>query len=1027
MPDYWQIVHFAWRRYMRLIKEYPRFARYVVVIGLWGQVLQPITILAQNVIRGCVTDSQSSQPLVGANVFLVGTALGSATNIEGNYRIESVPEGTYVLRVAYIGYADQEVPVTVLKGKPQVINFELGAIVIRGAEVIVQGQAVGQAAAINQQVSSNTIINVVSQEKIQELPDANAAEAIGRLPGVSLLRSGGEANKVILRGLEAKFTNVTIDGVKIPPTDETSRGVDLSTLSQSSLAGVELYKANTPDKDGDALAGTINLVTKKAPSSRKIKTDLKGSYNNLMHSANQYDLALHFSERYFKDILGVQVTGNMEKRIRSNEEITLDYNQNPSQSDAGYYIDDFILEFTDEIRKREGLSLLLDINTPDDGTIRINNIYGQTLRDYFWYSRDYPAVGGGDYNGNPFYDYRDREQTIKTYSTSIHGNNNLFRLNLNWGLSYSQSKSDYGFDYETRFVETDGMLSTPKIQSHPEQLIDYAVNDFTTANLYWIYFRKQNNSDIEKTAFADVAKKYTLFNFITGELKIGGKFKIKDRYNARDEYFTPYYLGKYQKYELLPDSTFREKDFTGTYFEDWQALDRQYISIQYFYGKHGTRNISDKYLLNPLVDRERVREWWYLNRYGIDATGNIKEVWANPLIKYDDHDVTERVSAAYFMNTLNIGQAVTLIAGVRLEKENNDYLAGYMPNMISGFPVPPNPFKDTTSTHTETVVLPNLNLAVSPLNFMKVRLAAYKALARPDFNMRIDRFIAGRPAEVGSNMQVHVGNPKLKTAEAWNYEFNTSLFGDYIGLISISGYHKEIKNMFHMLRNFSTTAVKDAKGVWQDTLIQSFGIKWPSKMGGAGYVVTLPYNSPRPTKVWGLEFEHQINFNFLPWLLKHIVLSYNVSFVNSETYIYTQKLDSVYYDPPGPIGPRWVYFTKRGERKQKLESMPEFFGNVAVGYDIGKFSARLSVFHQGEYYISYSATGEGDRKNNPFTRIDLSLKQGLTDGIAVFLNINNLMNIEEGSSIYNQIYKRKLFRYSQRYGMTADMGLTFKF
>lgn len=996
----------------------------LALMFLW--LLPNFTFGQSSSIRGIVIDTTSIRPLVGANVFLVGTALGAATSLEGEYRIDAVPPGVYRLRVSYIGFQDVEIPVVVQAGKTLTVNIALQPEVIRGETVVVERQALGQAAAINKQITSHTIVNVISEEKIQELPDANAAEAIGRLPGVSLLRSGGEANKVILRGLDAKFTNVTVDGVKIPPTDETSRGVDLSTLSQSSLAGVELYKANTPDKDGDALAGTINLVTKKAPSTRKIKLDSKGIYNDLMRSANQYDFAVHYGERFFKDILGVQLTGNLEKRIRSNEEITLEYNQNPSQSDAGYYIDDFILEFTDEVRKREGLSLLLDINTPDEGTIRINNVFGQTLRDYFWYMRDYPAVGGGEFNGNPYYDYRDREQTIRTLNSSIHGKNHLFSLNLNWGLSYSESQSRYGFDYETQFVETDGMRSTPKIQSHPEQLINYAVNDFNSTNLYWIYFRKQNNSDIERTAYADIAKKYTLFKIINGELKFGGKYKVKDRYNARDEYFTPYYLGKYQKYELLPDSTFRLKDFTGTYFEDWQALNVQFIPIKYFFGEHETRDIYDKYLLNPLVDRERVRQWWYLNRYGIDATGNIKEVWANPLIKYDDHDVTERVTAAYLMNTLHIGQALTFIAGVRIEKEDNDYLAGYMPNMVSGFPVPANPFKDTTSSHTETIVLPNLNLALSPFSFMKVRLAAYKALARPDFNMRIDRFIAGRPAEVGSNMQVHVGNPNLKTAQAWNYEVNTSFFGDYIGLISVSGYYKEIKNMLHTLRNFSTTAVKDANGVWQDTLIQYFGIKWPSRMGGAGYVVTLPYNSPHPTKVWGLEFEHQINFNFLPGLLRHIVLSYNASFVNSETYIYTQEIDSTYYDPPGPLPPRWTKFTKLGERKQKLENMPEFFGNVAIGYDIGKFSARLSVFHQGEYYISYSATGESDRKNNPFTRVDLSIKQGITDNISIFLNLNNLTNIEEGTSIHNRLYKRKLFSYSQKYGMTADMGLTVK-
>ncbi|HNZ36472.1 MAG TPA: carboxypeptidase-like regulatory domain-containing protein [Candidatus Marinimicrobia bacterium] len=269
------------------------FKKEWLIVGVIILTMKSIASPASTV-RGVVTDSLTSKTLVGANVFLVGTALGSATDIEGNYRIESVPSGNYVLRVTYIGYKNKEYNVVVPEDGTVIQDVKLSPDVIRGQEVIVRGQAIGQAAAINQQITSATIINVVSEEKIQELPDANAAEAIGRLPGVSVLRSGGEANKVILRGLEDKFTNITIDGIKIPPTDETSRGVDLSTLSQSTLAGIELYKAITPDKDGDALAGTINLVTKKAPIARKVKVDFKGIYNDLMKSANQYDLSVQY-------------------------------------------------------------------------------------------------------------------------------------------------------------------------------------------------------------------------------------------------------------------------------------------------------------------------------------------------------------------------------------------------------------------------------------------------------------------------------------------------------------------------------------------------------------------------------------------------------------------------------------------------------------------------------------------------------------------------------------------------------------
>jgi TonB-dependent receptor len=1011
------------------LKGKPIMGKTIQKISLLALILISTSALAQGTLRGVVTDTLDNSPLVGANVFLVGSALGSASNLEGEYRIERVPAGTYTLRFSYIGYSTKQIRVEIQNNKTVQINAALAQHLIEAGTVVVTGQAIGQAAAINQQITSNTIVNVVSEEKIQELPDANAAEAIGRLPGVSLIRSSGEANRIILRGLDAKFTNVTIDGVKIPPTDATGRGVDLSTLSQSSLAGIELYKAITPDKDGDALAGSVNLVTKKAPEIRRFKADLKGDYNRLMESANQYDFSLHYGERFFNNALGMQLAGNLEKRIRSNEKINVNYGESQYQS---YFINNFLLEFTDEIRKRDGFGVYLDVNTPDNGTIRFNNVYSRTKRDFLWNKRDYPVEGAGDYSGFPGYRYRDQEQEINTFSSSIRGDNELLGLNLNWGLSLAQSKSQYPFDYEAVFVEPDGMGARDRIRTNPEQLISLAINNFSAANLYWTYYRSQRNFDKERTAFLDVARQYLLNNNVSGQIKIGGKYKIKDRSNVRTEDFTPYYLGRWQRYELLPDGTFGPKDFTGTYFEDWlNTTGGGFIPMAEFLNNPTSRGIYGSYSLYPLIDKDRLRQWYELNRYGIDVTRNQREVWVNPLIRFDDYDITEKVGAGYIMNTLNFGQKVTAIGGLRIEKEDNDYIAMYMPGAVGGFPVPANTIRDTTSSASQTVILPNLNVAVSPFDFMKVRVAAYKALARPDFNMRLDRYIAGRPAEVGSRLQVFVGNPKLKTARAWNYEVNTSFFGNTIGLISLSAYYKEIEDMYHTLNSFNTVAVQDNQGVLQDTLIQRFGIKWPSQMGTSPYFVTLPYNSPKPTKVWGFEFEHQINFDFLPGLLKGMVLSYNASVVRSEAFVWISKIDSVFYDPPGPIPPTWRNFTALADRKQKLEGMPEFFGNIALGYDIGRFSGRISVFHQGEHNILYSASGLADQITMAFTRVDMTFKQGITDNLALFMNISNASNLEDGSLIKNvsldQGFNRRLFNQSEKYGLTADFCVTLQF
>jgi hypothetical protein len=180
---------------------------------------------------------------------------------------------------------------------------------------------------------------------------------------------------------------------------------------------------------------------------------------------------------------------------------------------------------------------------------------------------------------------------MKTYNISIRGDNHLIGFDLNWGLSYAKSESRTPFDFEAIFVEPSGMNASPKVQTNPKQLISYAVNDFTNTSLYWTYFRDQENSDKEKTAFTDIAKKYTIGGYFSGEFKFGGKYRVKERMNERSEDFTPYYLGKWKTYELLPDGTHRLKDFTGTYFEDWLDAGGGFITIDRFFSEQSDRDV----------------------------------------------------------------------------------------------------------------------------------------------------------------------------------------------------------------------------------------------------------------------------------------------------------------------------------------------------------------------------------------------------------------------------------------------------
>ena len=179
-------------------------------------------------IEGTVLDRKTKEPLVGANVFIVGTSLGTASSNEGSYRLSNIPEGDYILRASYIGYETKELKINVKSNQISAYDIQLSYKSLQGEEIKVTAQAKGQMGAINKQLKAKSIKNIISSDKIQELPDANAAEAVARVPGVSIKREGGEGNKVVIRGLSPKYNKITVNGVSLASTSGSNRSTDIS-------------------------------------------------------------------------------------------------------------------------------------------------------------------------------------------------------------------------------------------------------------------------------------------------------------------------------------------------------------------------------------------------------------------------------------------------------------------------------------------------------------------------------------------------------------------------------------------------------------------------------------------------------------------------------------------------------------------------------------------------------------------------------------------------------------------------------
>ncbi len=253
-------------------------------------------------VTGIVMDSKTKDLLVGTTIMIKESKQGTVSDVNGNYTIQGVLAGNVTLSISYMGYKPQEIPLVLKKGESRNLNIQLEDLSLEMGEVVVTGQARGQQAAIKQQLNASGIVNVISSEKLQELPDANVAEAIGRLPGLMTQREGGEGQKIVIRGLEPKYNTVSINGMIAPSTDPNDRSTDLNMVASEIIGGVEVMKAITADKDADGLGGTINIILKDAPEGFKASASLQGGYHKQIKNIGDVKGSIYLSNRFFTRI-----------------------------------------------------------------------------------------------------------------------------------------------------------------------------------------------------------------------------------------------------------------------------------------------------------------------------------------------------------------------------------------------------------------------------------------------------------------------------------------------------------------------------------------------------------------------------------------------------------------------------------------------------------------------------------------------------------------------------------------------------
>lgn len=212
-------------------------------------------------ITGYVVDNKKVG-LVGAVVYIDSLQRGTTTDLNGRYRLVDIPIGEYDMTVSYVGYKKIEKRIKVTE-KTKEYNFVMDENLVLN-DVVVAGTAGGALKTLNQQQTSSRIMNVIPANQIGSFPDPNIGDALKRIAGIHVQYDQGEAKLVSIRGTDPAYSTVSINGAAMPSTSD-DRAVRVDAIPADMVQAVEVSKTITPDMDGDAIGGAINLVTRKAP------------------------------------------------------------------------------------------------------------------------------------------------------------------------------------------------------------------------------------------------------------------------------------------------------------------------------------------------------------------------------------------------------------------------------------------------------------------------------------------------------------------------------------------------------------------------------------------------------------------------------------------------------------------------------------------------------------------------------------------------------------------------------------------
>ncbi|WLG92805.1 TonB-dependent receptor [Pseudomonas cucumis] len=615
-------------------------------------------------------------------------------------------------------------------------------------------EVVGQAASIDQalkeQRSSDSIKSVVHADGVAQLPDENVAEAVQRLPGVSVERDQGEGRFVSVRGLGPDLNSVTINGTLVPSPESERRAVALDVLPSELVQSLSVIKTLTPDMDANSLGGTVDVKSLSAFDHKGLfyTGSSEASYDKNTHQTSpKFSGAIsdRFSLGDGIDNFGVAAALSWQKRDFGSDNVETggawDFEQ-------GAKLQEFEQRDYDISRERAGGGLNFDYKPDDLSSYYLRTLYSrykdsETRNSTSLEFADPLAAGElGDAEGSRKLKQREETQEIQSY---VLGGERMFGL---WTLSgqagYSRSSEDSpGHIANAAFNGTDDFADSGFYDNDkPRPIIGQSFYNPDNFSLDKVDWEKQKTTDTEKNLRLDLARDYDLSGYAS-QVKFGGKVSRRNKDNNLDAWV----------YEDFDDLGFSDEQLNLSRFQKG--------TVDYRLGQFG-----------PGISGSAIKQ--------LIGGLNQADFYDETESRVNDFKISEDINAGYLMNTIDIDDW-RFIAGMRYEGTEFE---------AKGTGATDGEFQSTETKRRYHHWLPGLHARYQLDKNTQVRAAWTKSVVRPTFGQLAPGFVI-------DDDEASFGNPDLKPLESSNLDLGIEHYMGHAGTVSAFVFYKDIKNFVY--------------------------------------------------------------------------------------------------------------------------------------------------------------------------------------------------------------------------------------